>query len=41
MIGDFHNDKIKLNSSPYVRTFYEKIGFIAIDIEQINNCLKI
>lgn len=28
-------DKIKLNSSPYAIQFYEKIGFIATDIEQI------
>ena len=30
-------DKIKLNSSPYARAFYEKIGFVATDVEQIKN----
>ncbi|CEH34349.1 Acyl-CoA N-acyltransferase [Romboutsia lituseburensis] len=33
-------DKIKLNSSPYAIPFYEKIGFIAIDVEQIKNGIR-
>lgn len=33
-------DKIKLNSSPYAIQFYEKIGFIATDIEQIKNGIR-
>ena len=35
-----NSDKIKLNSSPYAILFYEKIGFIATDKEQIKNGIR-
>lgn len=33
-------DKIKLNSSPYARSFYKKIGFVDTDIEQVKNGIR-
>jgi ribosomal protein S18 acetylase RimI-like enzyme len=33
-------DKIKLNSSPYARSFYKKIGFIDTDTEQVKNGIR-
>lgn len=32
--------KIKLNSSPYARYFYKKIGFVDTDIEQVKNGIR-
>lgn len=40
MIGAFDDDKIKLNSSPYARSFYNKIGFVDTDIEQVKNGIR-
>lgn len=33
-------DKIKLNSSPYARSFYKKIGFVDIETEQVKNGIR-
>jgi predicted GNAT family N-acyltransferase len=30
----------KLNSSPYARSFYKKIGFIDTDTEQVKNGIR-
>ncbi len=35
-----NGEKIKLNSSPYALPFYERVGFVATDIEQIRNGIR-
>lgn len=40
MNKDFINRKITVNSSPYAVEIYKKLGFIAIDKEQLTNGIR-